>query len=618
MTSAISVSDYIADYLRKIGVKCVFLVSGGGMMYLLDSISREKGINVISNHHEQASAMAAEAYARKTNSLGVCYATSGPGGPNAVTGMVGAWQDSAPVLFITGQSKVSQTIRGTNSLGLRQFGAFEVDIIPIVQSITKYAVFLSNPNTVRYHLEKAIGLALSGRPGPVLIDVPLDVQGAIIQPDNLIRCNETFESGRILDGDAAHAIVDKINSAKRPLILAGHGIRCAGAAILFRRLVKKLNIPVVTAQLAKDLMTYDDALFVGHPGVRGDRAGNFAIQNADLILSIGCSLHVTTTGYELDQFAPNAYKIQVDIDKAVLNRENVGVNQKVVSDVSGFLNKINEILPESRDFVKNNEWHRRCDYWKHHFAVINEPHKQEDNRINYYYFVDQLSDALDGDETIVADAGSAYYVIGQAFKTKGNQRVIISGALGSMGYALPASIGVSASDGKIKVICVTGDGSLQMNLQELQTVCHNNFNIKLFVVNNDGYLSIRNTQDAFFSGHYAGSSRDSGVSMPALDKIAAAYGIPYIPCRKNELMRSVINEVLQTQGPTICEVFALPKQEIIPGVSSIRLPDGTMQSKPLHDMYPFLSEEELLNNMYKCNFNKNDDEELRWAICQRN
>jgi acetolactate synthase I/II/III large subunit len=599
MTSEIKVSDYIADYLQKIGVKCVFLVSGGGMMYLLDSISREKGINVISNHHEQASAMAAEAYARVTNSLGVCYATSGPGGPNTVTGIVGAWQDSAPVLFLTGQSKVSQTIRGTNSLGLRQFGAFEVDIIPIVQSITKYSIFLSNPDTVRYHLEKAIGLALSGRPGPVLIDVPLDVQGAIIQPDNLIGCNDTFDSCSSLDDDAAHEIVERIKSARRPIILAGHGVRCAGAVTSFRQLVKKLNIPVVTTQLAKDLMTYEDALFVGHPGVRGDRAGNFAVQNADLILSIGCSLHVATTGYELDQFAPNAYKIQVDLDEAILDKENVGFNQKVVSDVASFLNKINEILPNGHNLVKSDEWRGKCGYWKHHYAVIKEPHKQEDNYINYYSFVDQLSDALDGDETIVADAGSAYYVIGQAFKTKGNQRVIVSGALGSMGYALPASIGISASNRKLKVICVTGDGSLQMNLQELQTVRHNNFNIKLFVVNNDGYLSIRNTQDAFFSGNYAGSSQNSGVSIPPLDKIAAAYNLPYISCNKTGLMRSAILETIQRIGPTICEIFSSPKQEIIPGVSSIRLSDGTMQSKPLQDMYPFLNEEELSNNMYK-------------------
>lgn len=599
MASSISVSDYIADYLKKIGVKCVFLVSGGGMMYLLDSISRVEGVDVISNHHEQASAMAAEAYARETTSLGVCYATSGPGGPNTVTGMVGAWQDSAPVLFITGQSKISQTIRGTNSMGLRQFGAFEVDIVPIVQSITKYAVFLSDPEAIRYHLEKAIGLALSGRPGPVLMDIPLDVQGAIIRPADLIGCSETFYLGRILSDDVVHKIVDKIKSARRPLILAGHGIRSSGAVALFRSLVKTLNVPVVTTQLAKDLMTYENDLFVGHPGVRGDRAGNFAVQNADLILSIGCSLHVSTTGYELDQFAPNAYKIQIDLDEAVMYREGVGINQKVVCDATTFLNKLNDIVSVDKDPIKHGEWHQRCVYWKHHFAVINENHAQRDDFINYYSFVDQLSDILAGNETIVGDAGSAYYVIGQAFKTKGDQRVIVSGALGSMGYALPASIGVAASDRNLKVICITGDGSLQMNLQELQTVRHNDLNIKLFVVNNDGYLSIRNTQDAFFSGHHAGSSRSSGVSMPPLDKISAAYDIPHVSCRRSCDLRSVISDALRARGPIICEIFALPKQEIIPAVSSIRLPNGTMQSKPIHDMYPFLSEEELNNNMYE-------------------
>ncbi|MFM6451796.1 MAG: thiamine pyrophosphate-binding protein [Planktothrix sp.] len=592
------VSDFIANYLKSIGVKHVFLVAGGGMMHLLDSIGRCEGISYICNHHEQASAMAAGAYARQTNSLGVCYATSGPGATNTITGVLEAWQDSAPVLFITGQSKVSQTIRGSKLEGLRQFGTFEVDIVPIIQSITKYSVFLDDPRMIRFHLEKAIKIALSGRPGPVFIDIPIDIQAAPINPDELIPSEDEIELKYSLSDENAYQIVDKIKAAKRPLILAGHGIRCADAVSLFRSVIKKLNVPVVTTQLAKDLLSYDDPLFIGHPGVKGDRAGNLAIQNADVILSIGSSLHVTTTGYELDRFAVNAYKIQVDIDKAVLSRESVGVQQKIVCDVITFLQKIEAITNPDKEELIFNEWQKKCGYWKENFAVINEPHKVDEERINYYSFIETLNELLNGGETIVTDAGSAYYVVGQAFKVKENQRVIVSGALGTMGYAVPASLGVSASDPNLQVVCITGEGSLLTNIQELQTISHNGFNVKMFIVNNDGYSSIRNSQKNFFSGYHVGASTDSGVSFPEINYVAKAFKIPYIACNKHNI-KSYLLDTLQRQGPVICEIFAMQNQDILPTVSSIRLENGSMQSKPLHDMFPFLSEEQLLSNMYK-------------------
>lgn len=592
------VSDFIANHLKSIGVKQVFLVAGGGMMHLLDSIGRCEGISYICNHHEQASAMAAGAYARQTNSLGVCYATSGPGATNTITGVLEAWQDSAPVLFITGQSKVSQTIRGSKLEGLRQFGTFEVDVVPIIQSITKYSVFLDDPRMIRFHLEKAIKMALSGRPGPVFIDIPIDVQAAPINPDELIPFEDDIEIECLFSDENAHQIVDKIRTSKRPLILAGHGVRCADAVSLFRDVIKSLNVPVVTTQLAKDLLTYDDPLFIGHPGVKGDRAGNLAVQNADLILSIGSSLHVTTTGYELDRFAVNAYKIQVDTDKAVLSRESVGVQQKIICDVTTFLKKIDSITNPDKENAISNEWSEKCIYWKKNFAVINEPHKVDEEKINYYSFIEMLSKLLNGGETVVTDAGSAYYVVGQAFKVKENQRVIVSGALGTMGYSLPASLGISASDPNLKVVCITGEGSLLTNIQELQTVSHNGFNIKIFIVNNDGYSSIRNSQKNFFSGYHVGASKDSGVSFPEIKDVAKAFKIQYVACNKNDMKLS-LTDTLQRQGSVICEVFAMSNQDILPTVSSIRLENGSMQSKPLHDMFPFLSEEQLLSNMYK-------------------
>jgi len=594
----IRVADFIARYLREIGVKSVFLLSGGGMMHLLDAIGRVHGVKYYCSFHEQASAMAADAYARQTNSLGVCYATSGPGAANVLTGLIGAWQDSTPVLFLTGQSNVARTIRGSKSPDLRQFGTFEVDILPIVAAVTKYSMFLDDPTMIRYHLEKAIHLALSGRPGPVLIDIPLNVQAALIEPEALPGYDRAPTPTGTPPDEILHQILNRIGSSQRPLILAGYGIRCAGAVSTFRALARKIQVPIVTTQLGKDLLPYDDALFVGHPGVKGDRAGNLAVQNADLILSMGCSLHEQTTGYEPDQFAAKAYKIQVDLDEAVLKRGTVGVAEKVRCDVSGFLEKLMALTDESWGSSRFGEWRLRCTDWKERFAVRQERHRIDDGPVNFYEFADVLSQLLVGDETIVTDAGSAFYVMGQAFRLRGCQRYIVPGSMGEMGYALPASIGVSAANSRTMVVCVTGDGSLQTNIQELQTLKYYRLNVKLFVINNDGYASIRNTQKAFFSGYYVGSSYDTGVSIPPLDKVADAYGLPYVACERRDRLRSSLLKTLQTPGPVICGVTAQPDQQVIPTVSSVRLASGAMKSKPLHDMAPFLSQDELQKEMY--------------------
>ena len=584
----IRTADYIAQRLKEWGVYNIYMLSGGGMMHLVDSVGRADSLRAICNHHEQCSAIAADAEARFSGRIGVCYATSGPGATNILTGLVGAWQDSSPVLFLTGQSKFTQTIQGSGIEGLRQFGTFEVDIVPIVKSVTKYAVMVTDPKTIRYHLEKAFYLASTGRPGPVLLDLPLDIQGAIIDTDSL---DGFIPERNVISQNSTDliSIVAILGNAKRPLILSGAGVRSAGAVDMFRRLVGHMRIPVVTTQLGKDALFYNHPLFVGHSGPKGDRAGNFAVQTADVILSLGCSLHSQTTGWENNLFAPDAIKIQVDIDEAVLAREQVNVDIKVKSDVTEFLRAIKPLVG---DGFAPDTWRNTCLSWKLRFAVNLELHDRSGEAVNYYDFAEALSCALKGDECIVTDAGSAFYAMGQGFRIKENQRFISSGSLGAMGFALPAANGV-ASISKSPTICVTGDGSLMTNIHDLAVTSDYKLNVKLFILNNDGYLSIRNTQRDFFSGMYVGTGPESGVFIPKLKDQAFTYCIPYLSCECAAEMANVINQALAVDGPVFVEIKTMRDQRMIPSVMSEKLPDGRMQSKSLHEMYPYLSKEDL-------------------------
>lgn len=583
-------SDYVAKHLRELGIDTVFMVSGGGMMHLIDAVGRTECLRAVCNHHEQASAIAADAYARRTGKLGVCYATSGPGATNILTGLVGAWQDNSPVLFITGQSKTTQTIQGSGIPNLRQFGTFEVDIVPIVKSVTKYAVMVTDPQSIRYHLEKAIYLATSGRPGPVLLDMPLDVQGAPVNPDTLSGF-QPETNGAVRPGHADMAkVMAALRNAKRPLILSGAGVRAAGAVTTFRRVVDRLDVPVVTSQLGKDALYYDHPLFVGHSGPKGDRAGNFAVQTADVILSIGCSLHSQTTGWENDLFATEALKIQVDLDEAVLRREKLNVGLKVKAGVAEFLEAIDPLIDGG---LGTSAWRQRCLGWKKKFAVHLEPHDRSAEGINYYDFVEALSRALKGDEFVVTDAGSGFYVMGQGFRIKPGQRFISSGSLGAMGFALPAANGAAAAPMPGTTVCVTGDGSLMTNVHDLAVTSRYNLNVKLFVVNNDGYMSIRNTQREFFGGLLVGTDPASGVFIPEIEALVKSYRLPYLRCDSAEDLEDVISRALAMDGPVVVEVKALRDQRIIPSVTSVRLADGRMQSKPLHDMFPYLPEREV-------------------------
>jgi acetolactate synthase-1/2/3 large subunit len=580
------VADYIAQTVEQTGADCAFLLSGGMMMHLMDAFGRLKAMRYYCHHHEQAAAMAADAYSRQTGKLGVCLATSGPGATNLLTGLVGAYQDSVPVLFITGQCKRVETVRASGIAGLRQAGFLEVDIVPIVESVTKYAAFIESPERARYHLEKALYLARNGRPGPVLLDVPLDVQGAVYPEDSEPFVPEPSLTP-LAQEEEIESLLSRIARARRPLILAGHGVRCAGMAHTFQNFVERLQVPVVTSLMAKDLMPYDHPQFIGHPGPRAERGANFAIQSADLILIMGCSLHVQTIGYEADLFAPHAEKIQIDLDPAILQRERIGAQTKYAWDIEQYMPMLAEQAQRFAGCVPT-AWRNLCARWKELFGSSKEPHVfgEPASPINLYEFVSLINESLTGNETVLTDAGQPHPILGQAFHVKGAQRYLNPGSLAEMGWGLPAAMGVSAADPERNVIAIIGDGSLQTNIQELQTLVHNQFNVKLFVINNGGYASIRNTQKNFFNGFYVGCTEESGVSLPDTAKIAAAYGVPYVHCKDRSAAPACIAGVLSRRGPVVCEVMALKDQRILPVTPSRLLPDGRMRSQALHEMAP--------------------------------
>lgn len=579
----IRVSEYIAKKLISVGGRDVFMLNGGMMMHLVNTLGHKNGLKYVTNFHEQASAMGADGYSRCSGKIGICYATSGPGATNIITGLAGAWQDNTPLIFITGQSKSTDTIKYSKIKGLRQFGTFEVDIESIASPVSKYAKTILKANSIRYELEKAIYLCNSGRPGPVLLDIPLDIQGALINPDNLK--GYTPIKDRIKPHKKEYKkLINKLKESKRPLILAGIGVRRSGYVKKFIKMIESINIPVVTTQLGKDVLPYNHSLFVGHPGPTGDRAGNFAIQSADLIISIGTSLHSQTTGWEKELFAKNAFKVQVDIDKALLEKEDIGVSLKFNLDLKEFIESLNGL-----DLTTNNNiWNSRCEKWKRNYAISREPHKRQKGSVNFYHFVDALSSAAPSNSCIVSDAGSAFYVLGQGLRVKKNQIFISSGSMGAMGYALPAANGAAVSKSKNVTICVTGDGSLMTNIHELATSKEFNLNIKIFIINNDGYVSMRNTQNQYFDGHQVGAGKDSGVFIPSIEKIVKSYELPYIKINSEVNLISKIKEIIKLKGPQVIEVIAPSEQAIIPKVSSTKLPNGKMISNSIENMSPLL------------------------------
>lgn len=586
----IRVADYIADYLYNIGVKYVFMIPGAGSMVLNDAVTFHKKLKYICCHHEQALALAALGYAEYTGKLGVVTTTSGCGGTNAITGVLNAYQDNVPVLIISGQIKYKDTIRNSG-LKLKQFGVQEADIIPMVKPITKFAEMVTDANEIKYYLDKAINSALyDGVPGPVWLNIPLDVQSAIVESPPLEACIEPHEF------DFAKNYETHLETAlcnhKRPIVIAGHGIRLSGTIDKFREFIENSKIPFVTTKLGTDVLPFNHPLYVGKIGTKGDRAGNFAVQNADLIISLGSRLSLSTIGLDYEKFTREAERIVVDINDIEHKKKTIKIDWFLKENLNSFfLNMYHREFPLS---PQRQNWIKMCQKWKAQWPAY-LPKYSKTKEVNLYYFMELLSQKLRPDDVIVGDAGSSMFVTVQGIKTNSEkQRVILSGGQTQMGFVLPVCVGIGlAKQGE--VIGITGDGSLQMNIHELQTIKHHNLPIKLFIWNNNGYLSIRKTQTNFF-GRAAAVNPQTGVSFPDLKKIAYAYGIKYFKAKDSESLSSVMDRALAYKGPAICEVMCLYDQDILT-VTSKQLPDGKFVSCPFEDMYPFLDRKEFYENM---------------------
>jgi len=588
------VADYIADFFVENNITDVFTITGGGAMHLNDAFGHHPKLRCIYNHNEQACAIAAEGYARYCQKIAAVCVTSGPGGTNAITGVMGGWLDSIPMLIVSGQVKFTTTIKST-TLSLRQLGDQEFNIVDTVKTMTKYSVMIDNPNDIAYVLEKALFLAYNGRPGPVWIDIPLNIQSAIIDTDLLRHYNvleNINENPPELDLGLIDKIIEKINSAKRPVIFAGTGIRSSGSYDIFQTLVKKLRIPVVTAWNAHDILPDINECYAGRPGTVGNRGGNFVTQFADLLIVLGSRLNIRQISYNWKNFAKNAYIIMVDIDSKELLKPTLKVDLPIYANVKNVIIKLIESTREIKDFSCWRDWAHSINK---KYPVCLPEMRNENNPLNPYVFVDSLFNSLCDDDTVVCSNGSACVIGFQGAIIKKETRLFTNSGCAAMGYGLPAALGVAIKRGAKRTICIEGDGSLQMNIQELQTVFYNKLNIKLFVINNNGYHSIRQTQTNLFNEPLVGVCDGNGLSFPELERLAYAYKLPFIRIDSYKTHNQDILTALNHEGPVIVEVVVDTNQFFSPKLSSKQLPDGTMVSPSLEDMYPFLPEDEILS-----------------------
>ena len=598
----IRLADYVADFLVNHGVTDCFSVVGGGAMHLNDALGHNPALHVTYNHHEQACAIAAEAYARLENKIAAVCVTTGPGGTNALTGVVGGWLDSIPMFIISGQVRYDTTARYAekflDGLHLRAMGDQEYDIVKSVEHMTKYAVMVENPSDIRYILEKAWHLATTGRPGPVWVDIPVNYQGGYIETTDLKGYDPTEDDALLpppIDNDTIDLIIDKIKSAKRPVLHAGYGIRLSGGYAEFRKVIDKLNIPIVTYWNAVDLIEDEHALYCGRAGNMGDRPGNWAIQNSDLILAIGTRISIRQVGYNWKTWARAAEVIMVDVDRAEMKKPTLHIEMPVWADAKDFLTKLNNRIGNKRVF-EGKDWIQICNNWKKNYPVVQPRQLSDDNpKVNVYAFVKYLSSSLPENSLTAVSNGACCVVGNQTYVIKKGSRMANNSAIASMGYGLPAAIGTCIGGGRRTTICLEGDGSIMMNLQELQTIITNKLPIKIFLINNEGYHSIRITQSNLFKEHckvgIGPESRD--LSFPEFKKIAEAFGYRYLSARNNKEMRKVVDEALNTDGAIFCEIFTDTSQVWEPKSSTKRLEDGTLVSPPLEDLAPFLSRKEL-------------------------
>ena len=602
-------TDYVLRFVAELGVRHVFLVTGGGAMHLNASLAQCPGIQGICNAHEQASAIAAEHYAKATGDLGVAMVTTGPGGTNAITGLAGAWLDSTPMLFLSGQVKRSDRMFAADGtpLGMRQLGVQEVDIISIVRPLTKYAVTILDPASIRYHLEKAVHLAWHGRPGPVWIDIPLDVQAAPID-ENALRPFDPAELPPVFDAvplpGKVRETIAVLNAAERPLLLVGNGVRLARAEQEFRELWHKLALPVAATWCAADILSAEDPLYVGRPGTLAARGANFALQNCDFLLSIGARLDFAITGYAPEKLARAAHKVMVDIDPAEIGKLHPHIQTPVCADAGAFLR---EMLRQIDTVAVNPRvaWKDRCADWKTRYAVVLPEHRKPEGRVSIYFLAEVIAEETTAEDVMVSgNSGSAIEIFIFAFPNRTGQRIYHTAGLGAMGFGLPGSIGdcigsgVRSAEGRPRrTVCVDGDGGFQFNIQELETVARLRLPIKFFVLNNDGYASIRASQTNFFGSPQIGCDASNGLTVPDLCKVAAGFGLATARIESQANLREQVRQVLETPGPVVCDVMVIPDEIRGPRLSSKQLADGSMVSMPLEDLWPFLEREEFRANM---------------------
>ncbi|MGI6089292.1 MAG: thiamine pyrophosphate-binding protein [Bilifractor porci] len=603
-------SDYVTQFLVENGITTAFMVPGGLAMHLNDSFKSEKRLHCVLNHHEQACAMAAEGYARVNNRMAVVSTTGGPAATNALTGVLCAWQDSIPLLVISGNSRLA-TMACESGLTLRSRGIQECEIVRVAEPITKYAVMIKNPDTIRYHMEKAFCLARVGRPGPCWIDIPMDIQTKNISPesqegygfftgrvytaDGWKDCAEKTESGFECPEELAKTVLEHLRTARRPVLFAGNGIRLGGAHRDFMLFAEKTGIPVVDGMSSVDAFPTDSELFAGRCGTTGTRPGNFAVQNSDVILSLGSRLNYNQTGFD-GVWGRNAFRMINDIDPEEIRKDTVHADLALACDVKSLLEKLNGLLDTAEAPLLRERyagWRSMCLEWRRNYPLVNKE-KMLPGKANIYHLADVLTGKLPLESTMVVSAGQSRIIFSQAANIREGQRFLANATTASMGYGLPAGIGAALAAPERLTAVVTGEGSIQMNLQELQTIVHNCIPLKIVLINNGGYHTVKQTQHNYFHDNFIGIGPESGdISFPSMEKIAGAYGIPYISVRRNEDVDGFVDRILASEGVLLAEAFVDPAQTTDPKASTRKLPSGEMVSAPLEDMAPFLDREEL-------------------------
>lgn len=592
--NTMKLSDYLVEYLVERGAMHAFIVIGGACAHIVDSIGKNKDIKYVCFQHEQAAAMAADAYSRVTKNVGVAVATSGPGATNFITGICCSWFDSIPTLFITGQVNLHETKMGRKA---RQIGFQETDIVEIVHPITKFAHMVTEPEKIKYYLDKAFYLAKSGRPGPVLLDIPTNLQHADIEPSSLKGFSPKKQRGsENLSKRIQKEVIGLLKSAKRPVVIAGVGVKLAGAEDKFRRVVEQTGFPVVSSWSGLDILWHDHPLYFGQIGVYGNRGSNFLVQNSDLILAIGSRLDSRQISGQPHTFGRAAKKIVVDVDIHELNKDLTKIDVPIREDAGVFLDSL---FRELADFDNQDlsGWLGKCDEWRNNYpAVLPEYFEQKEN-VNPYVFMRVLSEELEKDDIIIPDIGAVLVWAAQALRLKRGQKFFTAFGHAPMGYSLPGAIGAYFADNSKRIISLNGDGGLQLNIQELQTVKYHNIPLKIFVINNNAYGIIKQFQEIYFNNTYHGTNRDSGYSAPDFVSVAQAYGIPAVRISNHEGLREKIREVIEMDGPVVCDVTVDESQKLIPKLVADRTLDGKYISKPLEDMAPFLPREEFMKNM---------------------